>query len=1076
MLPITVAQKDTLAKSSVLQAHGRLIANFNFNRFINVTSVTNPLSTADDNPYFPIASVIDRARPEAGIVKAMVGGSGGFPTIGKVGGVLSASDKDLWSYTTSVEDKYKYFRSPAFSTGALYLGAAGHYTLPQAQVQVLYETSEDANKIIVGFENTYISPKHVTVEHRVGSTWFPQAIANPTLNSAGQLVLYRQADNTWGTTVYRNNPVENVNGVRVTVNAISHQNANVYIIEVAAAREVDVTDDIYEVTADDTVSEHSLILPIGDISSNEASVTLDNTSRLYSSNNTSSPYHKFMGKWAEFNFEFNIHSPGAAAQAGDWKQFFRRYCEFPEPGENKMTFRLKDSAMVLQEAKPNAVTLSNVSVTAVAVYLCHSVGFRRVGYTIQDIDPKDTHARLKHYWVDPEKTVWELLQELSEATQTAFYFDETDTLQIKTRAAAFDLAAEPVWIFDSEDIDAAAVTAQGRLAGDVGKVADLISFPEEEQFGPNTVEVKHIPTEPSKVTRGIPAMAVAWEPEETITLRSSNLVADIPLNTSTEHSVRLSSADAAIWPYSGLLQVNSEIIKYDGKQYSYYLANGTTALKYIESAEEKAALDALNEGFAWRNVFTGYLRVKVGGRGYKNTVPGTHTRAGRTYTCRLRTGTGSMVNGAKYVTKNLSEGYMRLNPLAYKPQSLTRLVARTTAPVATAPRLYGTQLKFPASGYVSGVAGMLIGAGTNDSGFYIELVRTAAIGTRPRNELNFTWKNSAGTETLLSKGTQIAIAADVPYQMDVALTSDASNWYFTVYIDGAPRANFSATKASTQSLMPTDFGVFTRTHTICDFYYLYAYGGHTEDTGGFDKASYLDLLKGGYRSATYRQIQTLPSTRGSRLSPNTLSWKRQAINSIVIDEFGAVAHEVRDFDIKYDEFPALHSMLYISNSSQVACSDFVPGPTSAKFTLVNVSRKTAVINGEDTLSYGPDNSVDQKLMVYGRMIVREEPKSKTVRNEQSIVRRGLSELTVESDWIQTEEQAARIADWIIGTSVTAEGDLEAFANPYIQLLDLVAIQDPENYRTWTTHRYFVMGRSMRFDGTLSVDFTLRRAV
>jgi len=1075
MQTMTVGQKDTLTKSAVLKASGRTIAKFNFNRFIDITSVTNPLDTNPDNAYFPVNSVVLNARPEAGIVKAMTSTTG-YPVIGRVGGALTASDKDLWSYTTSLDDKYKYWRSPEFSTSVLYLGAAGHYTLPKAQIEVLYAKSAEANQIVVGFENSYIQPEHVTIETRTGSTWTPTTFVNPILNSAGQLVLYRQANNTWATTVYRDTTVS-LNGVRVTVNAVSAQNANAYIIEVAACREIEVTNDVFEVTADDTISEHSIVLPIGTISSNEATVTLDNIARKYAEHNTSSDLAPFMGRWGEFTFEFNIHKPSATPVEGDYKRLFRRYVDIFRDEQYRAVFELKDSSMLLQEAKPPAVTLTNVSVAAIAVYLCHSVGFRRVAYDIQDVDPQDTHSQLKYFWADPEKSVWEQLSQLSQATQTAFYFDEDDVLQIKTRSAAMNLAASPVWVYDADDVSLADVTAQSRPAGDAGKLADLKEFTENVQEPPNTIEVKYVPTDAAKVIRGNPTMALAWEPEETIALRSSNIIADIPLNTTTEHAIKISGADATIWPYTGMMQVETEIIQYSGKEYSYYLANGTTALKYVESVEEQAALDALNEGFTWRNVYTGNLRVKVGGRGFRNTVAAQHLRAGKTYTSRVRTGAGALVSGAKYVTKNLTAGTMRMNLTAYKPlASLTRLTAVTAGPLAAAPRLYGTSITFATSGYYSGAAGIIIGAGANDSGLYVEIVRSAVNGVRTRNnELNITWKSSTGVETLYGKGTAVAIGLGIEYQMDVAVVSDATNHYVTAYIDGTARLNIVVPKAASVATLPASSGMFIRSSTIADFGYYYVYGGQFEDTG-IDGSTYLDLIKGGYRSAVFRTIASLPGTRTSTHPTSTVITRSGTTGSILVDEFGAIGHEVRDFDVSYSVFPALSSSLYISNNTQVACTDFMPTPTSAKFTMVNISRKTAVVNGEDTLSFGPDNSVNQKLTVYGRMVTREEAKSKKSTNDKSVVRSGTNEITIESDWIQTEAQATRIGEWVMAASDASDGELKAFANPYIQLLDMIGVQDSHHDRAWATDKHFVVGRSVTFSKGLSVDLTTRRAV
>jgi hypothetical protein len=145
--------------------------------------------------------------------------------------------------------------------------------------------------------------------------------------------------------------------------------------------------------------------------------------------------------------------------------------------------------------------------------------------------------------------------------------------------------------------------------------------------------------------------------------------------------------------------------------------------------------------------------------------------------------------------------------------------------------------------------------------------------------------------------------------------------------------------------------------------------------------------------------------------------------------------------------------------------------------LANTARVNAIANGEDTLSFGADNPVEQKLLVYGRLVSRDEEQTVTVKNDAAVNRRGTVEVDVTSDWIQSKTAAQEIANWITQNwgGGSDEIKITAFGNPLIQLGDLVAIQYPAKSMTYAKNKYFVVGVENSYDGGLETNVTLRRA-
>jgi hypothetical protein len=169
--------------------------------------------------------------------------------------------------------------------------------------------------------------------------------------------------------------------------------------------------------------------------------------------------------------------------------------------------------------------------------------------------------------------------------------------------------------------------------------------------------------------------------------------------------------------------------------------------------------------------------------------------------------------------------------------------------------------------------------------------------------------------------------------------------------------------------------------------------------------------------------------------------------------------------------------LYVTNESQASCPEYNSDPFGAQFVLANTSRTNAVIAGEDTATLGADNPIDQKMLIYGRMVFQEDVREHVVEDESAILRRGRVGVEIENDWIQSEAMATEIGEWIIKwwAGGCEEITVEAFGNPLIQIGDLVSVNYPAKSMDTLTHKYFVVGVENVFDKGLSTNLTLRRA-
>jgi hypothetical protein len=1047
MHSISVPLRDKLQQSTVVDSKLRLTAEWNHNRFSEILSVTNVIAEKDeyDNDLFPLKSITDPERPTRGIVKNWAGSN-------TPDGYVSNTYKDAVVgaryVTASPEAKYKYYTGPTES-------AVGG-SIANVAPQVVYKNSVVANKIRVVFENSYASPSVYTIQTTVDGTTWVTAATSPAIGAGGVVELWRQANGTWGNTPYYDNPLTTLRGVKVNVTSMATAAVRCNIIELGLRLESDLSTYVMDWSCTQTMSEISFVAPIGQASSNTAEVSLSNTTGVFSNENASSIYYKLLDKNVEMRMDIGMNIGTFASPNYEYvRQFTMRTTEWTGQTRQGTSVTLSDASEYLQSVKPNPFLYEEVTVGEAIWRVLDSVGFSYWSYTILATDPS---TMLPYFYSDGSETVWEVIAQLAEVTQTAVFFDEYGILKILPRAQAYNLSNPVAWQFE--------------YAQNGAKVPDIMELATEYDFEANVVDITYTPTALSKESdSGVRPMEVVWEPEDTVTLRSSNLVKTM---SNTDQVFNITAGDAKLWPYAGIVQVEGEFIRYTAKEYSYRLANNTVAKKMIKSEDERIALDKLNPTYAYQNTFTGNFEALTANRGIWNTTPVVHDLNYSQWTSkRYRKATNAVT---KWAGGFLPQTNYSLLKLMTNSTFTTNTWYAVTCGLSTDPMplFYGTRMRYTDAGFSSG--GIVIAAGTNDSGIYIDVQQTEGITTTSRkygHEVGVHTRYSNGTYKRYGKGAQVTISRNVWFDLDVRVIDTGAQRVIDVMINGVKVSQTTIPDAEWPDSTGGRHGLYVRGATSAFFEYFYSWRTPVNDT--FDDATWWNRIKGGYQSNQYDSelsygLSWITLRNGSKASRiDTNSYRR-------MDDFGPIIHEVREFKVDFATKPVVYSQLYFSNDSQVICPEYNATPFGASFILANASRDNAVLSGEDTLTFGADNPVDQVFVVYGRSFVAEDERKYTVKDTQSITRRGEVNTEIASKWIQSEDSAKSLGQWITyhWSGGNDQVNLKSFGNPLLQLGDLVSINDPSSSMAPSTHQYFIVGISQSYGEGLETTFTLRR--
>jgi len=88
--------------------------------------------------------------------------------------------------------------------------------------------------------------------------------------------------------------------------------------------------------------------------------------------------------------------------------------------DDTVSIELYRRSKLLKELKPNPCFYENLPAVQVIWRLLDQVGY--TNYAIQTNDLVANHV-IPYFWATGEKTIWEILDEIVQATQTAIYFD-----------------------------------------------------------------------------------------------------------------------------------------------------------------------------------------------------------------------------------------------------------------------------------------------------------------------------------------------------------------------------------------------------------------------------------------------------------------------------------------------------------------------------------------------------------------------------------------------------------------------------------------------------------------------------
>lgn len=547
-------------------------------------------------------------------------------------------------------------------------------------VDVKYQTSFWCNKISIGFDITGGPTGTVTIRLLAsdGVTWSSPISA--TVDIYGRANLYRTTTGnisgagSWTSTTpaYTNSywnagsdTISNatiIMGVRVSS---VNNNGPVNLIEVKPSLVSDITHRLMTWSWDATLSEQDSFHPVGTVSSNSGSIDLfnsdesgNNLNMVMSKSNRSTSecrISEFSRQYCEIKSYVTV-TPGSSVDIPNFSAFASSWTD---GSDNKISAELTDLIGILQEMDAPEMMIEKASVSQVLwrIFDLAGVGPIKIKKSDSELPGAANYVAedtVKVCWTEKDQNLWEFVKGVCSNFRYAVYVDESGYLNIATRNYIFDNSRSIDWTFYGQD-------------SGTGPFADIINFEPVDKDILNTVTFKYAPIQSVSsdpdVTKGLGggvATKVAritktlWAAEGEVLLGRATLVQPLMAGDTdyifVYNDVYVAPPQVTSWnQFSGYVLIDTEIIKFEGMQFSFpdALAGGNTAYATVSNKEEFQEVVSRSKGAV---TFTGKLMGLT--RGQFGTTDVSHTPAISTV---VSTVTKAYVSGSDivYETKNL---------------------------------------------------------------------------------------------------------------------------------------------------------------------------------------------------------------------------------------------------------------------------------------------------------------------------------------------------------------------------------------------------------------------------------------
>ena len=392
-----------------------------------------------------------------------------------------------------------------------------------------------------------------------------------------------------------------IRGLRVVVETMNVFDSSLDLLELSPRLAVDLSDKTTSFSVTKPASDLGLTgLPVGQLLASVGNLDIFDFDQAFFPDNKDS----IVSKYTSQNIQIRFYEVVKEVDGFDFYIPIKTmYSEgFPTiSGTNRaVSLPLRDLFFYFESRTAPQVFIQNASVSYAIALLLDSVGFSN--YTFFR-NPGEKEEVIPFFFIRPDETIAEVLQDIARSTQTAMFFDEFNNFVLMSRGYILpdeDERQTDTVLYGSKDFERVNELSNSPTKENIANIVD-ISFRNNEVFNDGVIsyESRSIQRSYGSIRQAslidrdknwIYKPVLLWEAEGQEAVRSQNdelenqsafALTAIPLNSdlpSIEPSVQnhrlinnvIDFGDGVYWTtrYDGYLFANGEIIRYDAIQFS----------------------------------------------------------------------------------------------------------------------------------------------------------------------------------------------------------------------------------------------------------------------------------------------------------------------------------------------------------------------------------------------------------------------------------------------------------------------------------------------------------------------------
>ena len=392
-----------------------------------------------------------------------------------------------------------------------------------------------------------------------------------------------------------------VSGLRVVVSTMSKFDSTFDLIELSPRLTVNLTEKVLEFSVNKSASDLGVSgLPVGQLLASTGRLSLFDFDDSFNTNNDSSIVKNYVSKNIQIklyevitdNFGIDYYIPIKTMYSDGFPTVTN--------ASKEVSLELRDLFFYFESQTAPQLLSTSTSVSSAVSLLLDSIGFSN--YIFKRVEG-ETEVVIPYFFIPPDKSIAQVLQDIAISTQTAMFFDEYNNFVMMSKNYIMPSLTERATdfsLYGSSDSQDSGVIKNEHTKAKLSNIIELTSEKNDVyNDGKIVYTTRHIQRSIGSIKQAslvdaektwIYKPVLLWEVSGTENTKSINgevgnmssyMLSAIPLNSnlsadipSVKNNIVINNVmdlgEGVYWitRYSGYLYSNAEIIKYDAVQYN----------------------------------------------------------------------------------------------------------------------------------------------------------------------------------------------------------------------------------------------------------------------------------------------------------------------------------------------------------------------------------------------------------------------------------------------------------------------------------------------------------------------------